>query len=508
MTDSGHGAIIDALRRGDLAQAETICEAFLTAGGGAEGLYLMGAIQSMKGDKPAAARLIGRAAGLLPNRADIAYNHGVALRETGALADAAAEWRRALAIDDNHRDARANLALALDQLGDPGAAAAMYGQLLERRPDDRDALYNLGNLCQRAGETAMARSVYEHLVDRHPGFSLGWINFGMLLKRVGDWAGAERCYRRAIETDPGSAAAHFNLANLLLQRAQWREGFVEYEWRLALPGEARPFFPYPEWTGDEPAGTRVLLWGDQGFGDTIQFLRFADAVAARGHRAFAVVKTEIRDLVATAPGIEAAFGADDAIPEADAQVSLASLPHRLGLDRAGDLWRGVYLRPPVAVDVLDGPRLKVGLVWAGDPRHPNDAHRSARLDDLAPLFAVPNLSWFSLQLGPARDQLAASPWSERIVDLASHLIDFAATAAFVQRLDSVVTVDTSMAHLVGALGRPGMVMLPAVDCDWRWLDEGDATPWYPSLHLFRQSAPRDWPAVARLIAAALAAKAT
>ncbi len=127
----------------------------------------------------------------------------------------------------------------------------------------------------------------------------------MLLKRMRDWPGAERCYRRAIEVDAGSAAAHFNLSNLLLQRGRWSEGFVEYEWRLALPGEQRPFFPYPEWVGDEPTGTRVLLWGDQGYGDTIQFLRFAEAIAAREHRVLAVVKAGLRELVAAVPGIEA-----------------------------------------------------------------------------------------------------------------------------------------------------------------------------------------------------------
>jgi hypothetical protein len=221
-----------------------------------------------------------------------------------------------------------------------------------------------------------------------------------------------------------------------------------------------------------------------------------------------VVKAELRDLVAAAPGIEAAFGPGDAIPEADAQVSLASLPHHLGIDRAADFWRAPYLRAAVDAPRLDAPGLKVGIVWSGDPRHPNDVNRSARIEDLAPLFDVPQVAWFSLQLGVAREQLVASPWAARIIDLAPRLDSFTASAALVQQLDVVVTVDTSMAHLVGALGRPGLVMLPAVDCDWRWLDEGDASPWYPTLHLFRQSAPRDWQGIARLIAAALAAKAT
>jgi tetratricopeptide (TPR) repeat protein len=507
VSDSSHGPILEALRKGDVATAEALCDAFLRAGGGAEGVYLMGAIHSMKGDKAAAVRLLGRAATLLPKRPDIAYNHGVALRECGKLDAAADEWRRTLGLDPNHRDASANLALALDQLGDPAAAAKAYGRMLERWPDDRDALFNFGNLCQRAGETKGARALYEHLLAKHPAFVAGWVNLGMLGKREGRWAEAEQSYRKAIALDAGSAAAHFNLANLLLQRGRWREGFVEYEWRLRMPEAPRFAFPYPLWTGTETAGTRVLLWGDQGYGDAIQFLRFADALIGRGHRGFAVVKTELRGLAATAPGIEAAFGPGDELPEADVQIALASLPHQLGLAEAGQLVRPPYLRAPVEDPGIAKSGFSVGLVWAGDPRHPNDAHRSARLEDLASLFAVPSVDWFSLQLGPARDQLAASPWASQVTDLAPRLVDFSASAAAVERLDLVVTVDTSTAHLAGALGRPGFVLLPYVDCDWRWLDAGDATPWYPSLRLYRQAAVRDWGSVTDAVAAALAAAA-
>ena len=505
MADSQHGAILEALKRGDVVQAEAQCEAFLSAGGGAEGIYLMGAIQSLKGDKQSALRLIGRAATLLPNRADIAYNHGVTLRESGRIGDAAAEWKRAIALDPNHRDASANLALALDHSGDASAAVEAYRRLLDRWPDDRDGLYNFANLCQRAGQFDAARNLYSRLLDKHAGFAAGWINFGMLQKRQRDWAGSERSYRRAVEIDPGSAAAHFNLANLLLQQGQWREGWAEYEWRLSLPDETPPRIPLPKWTGSEPTGTRVLLWGDQGYGDAIQFLRFAGAVAARGHHAFVVVKPELRGLAATAPGIEAAFAPGDKIPEADTQAALASLPHLLGIDDVGKLWTGPYLRAEVSVPIAPRIGRHVGLVWAGDPRHPNDSHRSARLDDLAPLADVAGVTWHSLQLGPARDQLAASKWAAPIVDESPRLTDFAASAAFVSSLDLVVTVDTSMAHLVGSLGRPGIVMLPHVDCDWRWLAEGDSTPWYPTLRLVRQERPRDWTSVAGAIAAMLAA---
>jgi len=505
VVDSGHGAILDALRRGDIGAAETSCENYLRDGGGAEGIYLMGAVQSLKGDKAAALRLIGRAAELLPNRADIAYNHGVALRETGLVAESAAEWKRTIALDPKHRDAIANLALAFDQMGDAQAAFDRYRDLLELWPDDRDGLYNLANLCQRAMQFDAARPLYARLVDKHAGFVAGWINFGMLQKRQRDWEGAEASYRRAVALDPGSAAAHFNLANLLLQQQRWGEGWAEYEWRLRLPDQPPPRFPLPVWTGAEPTGTRVLLWGDQGYGDAIQFLRFAAAVAARGHRAFAVVKTELRDLAATAPGIEQAFGPADALPEADTQIALASLPRALAITDSGGLWSAPYFRAAAPAAGSSGAR-RIGLVWAGDPRHPNDAHRSVRLDELSPLLDVPDVAWHSLQLGPAREQIAASSWAGRIVDDAPRMNDFAATAAIVAELDSVLTVDTSMAHLVGAMGWPGIVMLPAIDCDWRWLPDGDRTPWYPTLTLVRQERPRDWNGVAGAVADLLTAK--
>jgi tetratricopeptide (TPR) repeat protein len=507
VADSGRGAVLEALRRGDTAAAEALCDGFLRDGGGAEGMYLMGAIQSLKGDKAAAARLIGRAAELLPRRSDIAYNHGVALREIGRIPDAAAEWKRAIAIDPANRDAAANLALALDQIGDAQGAVDQYRRLVERWPDDRDGLYNFANLCQRAGQFDAAAALYRRLTEKHASFVPGWINFGMLRKRSRDWAGAEDCYRRAIALDPGSAAAHFNLSNLLLQQERWREGWEAYEWRLRLPDQPPPRFPQPGWTGTEPAGTRVLLWGDQGYGDAIQFLRFAAQVAERGHRAIAVVKTELKSLAATIPGVDAAYGPGDDLPEVDAQIALASLPRALGIE-SRLLWHAPYIAAPGAAPrATTSPRSRVGLVWAGDPRHPNDAQRSASLDALKPLLEIDGIDWHGLQLGPARDQIAMSPWSGRMVDESPRMTDFAATAAIVASLDLVLTVDTSVAHLVGAMGKDGIVMLPFVDCDWRWLTDGERTPWYPTLTLVRQPAAQDWKAVTARVADLLAAKA-
>ncbi len=183
----------------------------------------MGAIQSMKGDKRAAARLIGRAATLLPERADIAYNHGVALREIGDIAAAAAEWRRTLTIEPGHRDALGNLALALDQLGDMVGAVDVYGQLLERRPDDREALYQLRQSLptRRRNRRRRSRST-SAFSSSFPASPPAGSTTACSLKGIRDWGGAEKCYRRAIAADAGSAVAHFNLSNLLLTAARWQ----------------------------------------------------------------------------------------------------------------------------------------------------------------------------------------------------------------------------------------------------------------------------------------------
>ncbi len=509
MPSSQHKAILEALERGDVDRAEPLCEAFVASGGGGEGLYLLGVVRSLKGDNAAAARLLDRAAELLPERPDIAYNRGVMLRAAGKLAEAAAEWRRAARLDPDHRDALGNLAHASEDLGAPAEAEALYRRILEHWPDDRTALFNFGNLCQRAGRPAEALDLYRRLVQAHPGFVGGWINLGMLLRRERQFDAAETVFRQAISVDPGSAGAHFNLATLLLGQGRWREGFAEYEWRLVLPEAAKPEWRRDPWTGTEPAGTRVILWGDQGYGDSIQFLRHVGAVAARGHRPILVVKREMLALAATAPGVESVHAPTDHIPAAEVHLALASLPHRLGLADAAELWTGAYLRADAPAPAELGPRTggekRAGIVWAGDPRHPNDAWRSAGLESLAPLFALPGWRWFSLQKGEAAEALARSPWAGAIADLAPALGDFSASAAALRELDALVTVDTAMAHLAGALGLPACVLLPRVDCDWRWMEEGERTPWYPTLRLFRQTSAGDWTEVAARIAAHLAA---
>ncbi len=501
--------IAEAIGRGDFAAAESGCEALIKIGDIGEGTHLQGVLRLAQGDPRAALSLLQRAHALSPDRGDIAYNHGVALRAAGRLADAVAAWQQATRLAPDHVGAWRNLALAVAETRGPDAGLDIYRQALAHHPDDRELLYNYGNLCSRCGDVENASLAHARLVDAHPNFALGWINAGMTFKAAGAFAQAESCYRKAIAlNDPASVAlAHFNLANLLLLQGRWREGFAEYEWRLHLPGALAPPWPAPAWTGNHPAGSRLLLWNDQGIGDAIQHLRFTVPLAERGYRLFVLVQDQLKSLAASAAGVEAAFGPRDVPQAVDAHVPLCSLPHVLGM-APGQSWKGPYLRAaqksglPV-VDHGGKPCSRVGLVWAGNPTHANDANRSMRLADLTALFGLPGVTWFSLQLGRGSAELAASSWAGQIHDLSPMLADFSATAAFLTELDLLISVDTAAAHLAGALGRPVWIALPAIGSDWRWGMIGVTTPWYPSARLFRQKRACEWTATVAEMTAAL-----
>ena len=502
--------IAAAIGRGDFVAASAGCETMMQSGESGDGLHLQGILRLAQGDREAAVALLQRAHALCPERADIAYDHGVALVTAGRVVDAVTAWRVAVALSADHVAAWRNLALAVGRSAGDDAAAEIYRQALEHHPQDRELLYNYGNLCFRRGDLAAAAAMQARVLAVHPAFAAGWINAGMTHKAAGRFDAAEDCYRRAIALgDPTNLAlAHFNLANLLLQQGRWAEGFLEYEWRRRLPNALAPPWPAPPWTAARPPGGSVLVWNDQGVGDAIQFLRFTARLAERGDRVVVLVQESLKALAASAPGVAAAFGPGDMPHPVDAQAPLCSLPHLLAAAPAAS-GSGPYLhacRPVPLPDraVATGPR--VGLVWAGNPTHANDANRSMRLADLAPLLALPEPAWFSLQLGSGPAELAASPWAGRLRDLSPLLTDFAATAAVLSQLDLLICVDTAAAHLAGALARPVWILLPAVGTDWRWATAGTSTAWYPSARLFRQRQAGAWAPVVAEIAALLAAK--
>ena len=319
---------------------------------------------------------------------------------------------------------------------------------------------------------------------------------------------SESCYRQAIATaNPADRPlAHFNLANLLLQQGKWQEGFAAYQWRLQLPGSIGSPWGLAEWKATLQTGSRILIWNDQGQGDAIMFLRFARLFAQRGYRLFAFVQNALKELAATAPGIEAAFCPLDAPQDLDASLPLCSLPYALGLASV-NVWQGPYVSAPQDSVFPFGERplkrKRVGIVWAGNAKHINDVNRSVDLAHFAPLFELPGIEWYSLQVGSRISELASSPYRERVRDLSPHLVDFSATASVVKELDLLISINSAPAHLAGALGKPVWTLLPAIDTDWRWQTGGDTTFWYPTMRLFRQTQAGNWGAVFTAMANAL-----
>jgi tetratricopeptide (TPR) repeat protein len=492
MPGSPRPPIIDAIAAGDFARAESLCRQLAAAGDSGEAAYLLAVLRHAEGRVDAALALFGDAVGMLPSRADVACNHAAVLRQAGRLDAAIAEWRRTLALAPDHPDALYNLARALTDTGALAEAAELYAVLLRRQPGHRDAAFNRGNVLYRLGEFEQAAEALAEVTAGHPAFAAGWVNRGMAVLALGRRAEAEALYRTALTVDPGSVDGHWNLAVLLLADGRWHEGLAEFEWRLALPEAPKPGWPRPRWRGGDPAGLRILLWNDQGRGDAIQFLRYAPALAAGGARVFACVQRDLKALAATVPGLEAAFAFDDPLPDFDAHAPLLSLPLLLGHDGPARGWFGPYIAAePEGRTPRSAARPAVGLVWAGNPGHANDANRSMALAELAPLLDIDGIDWVSLQAGTAARQLDGSPWAGRARDLSPLLTDFAVTAGMVRGLDLVITVDTAVAHLAGAMDKPAWLMLPAVGTDWRWGREGMSTPWYPSLRLFRQAEAHD-----------------
>lgn len=441
-----------------------------------------------------------------PSFVDAHNNLGNALGALGRWDEAIASFREALELKPDFADALSNLGNALKVRGDPDEAIACYRRAIALKPDYVEAHYNLANILRDQGQPDAAVECFTKAIALRPDFVDVYVNLGGLLADQKMLDPAIACYDRAVVLAPQLADGHFNRAIALLAKGDLAAGWREYEWRWQMPEMAAvcPRYDQPRWHGEPAAGRTILIHAEQGFGDTLQFCRYAPLVAARGLRVIMSVPTALVRLLHSLPGVDQVIAEGTEPPAFDLHCPMLSLPLALQTTLPTIPCSVPYLRADPGQAAIWGQRLaalpgerrrRVGLVWAGSARNHApalaavDRRRSLSPEQLAPLFGMPGLQMFSLQkFGPA------APQAYKLIDVMAEMEDFADTAALIENLDLIISVDTAVAHLAAALGRP-VWLLDRFDSCWRWLTDRRDSPWYPTLKLYRQPRPGDWDAV-------------
>jgi tetratricopeptide (TPR) repeat protein len=448
---------------------------------------------------------------LKPESADIHRNLGTALYEKGRLDEAIAAHRQAIRLKPDYADAYNNLGLALTGKGKLEEAIACYRQAIRLKADFAEAYNNLGNALRNKEQLDEAITAYRQAIRLKPDFAEAHSNL-CLLAEMGQLDEAIAACRRAIVINPNFPEAHKNLSLILLVRGDFQQGWEEYEWRWKCKDFPPPRnFAQPQWDGCPLEGRTILLHTEQGLGDAIQFIRYLPLVEQRGGKIIIECQAVLQRLFQTMAGGCQVVVRGQPLSAFDLHCALLSLP-RVFRTNLADIPNIV---PYLHADAGDAgrwqhrlaehsPFAKVGLGWAGNPRYDNDRNRSIKLARLAPLGQIPGARFFSLQKGEAAAEAKTPPAGMELIDWTQELEDFADTAGLIENLDLVVTVDTAVAHLAGAMGKPTWVLLP-FSPDWRWLLDREDSPWYPTMRLFRQPTRGAWGPVLQNIAAALKA---
>ncbi len=457
----------------------------------------------------------------LPEDAQARAAYAGLLASQGRTSQAIDNYRRALEINPGFAEAASNLALALAKSEEFEEAEEWLQRALALNPDMLAARLNLGAVQQELGKLEESAESFEQAVRHSPDSAVARFNLANGYARLFRMDEAVENYRAAIAVDPEFVDPHWNLSHALLLQGQFEEGWEKYEYRWRIPSAEKPEASGRLWSGEDLRGKRLFLWSEQGYGDTLQFIRYASLAARRGARVTVHARAPLTRILQSVKGIERIGLRGDPVPDYDYQCPLMSLPG--AFETAGDTipWEGPYLRAdPEEVAVWGArlsrfnrnARLRVGLVWSSGIRAYNrevfhaGITRSITLGQLNPLARVRGVQFVSLQVGPQAGEAATPPHGMRLVDWTGELRDFADTAALIEALDLVITVDTAVMHLAGALGKPVWALLKYHGC-WRWLRGRQDSPWYPGLRLFRQTEPESWSDPIRSAAEALAARA-
>jgi Flp pilus assembly protein TadD len=456
--------------------------------------YRLGLLAVRDGDFDAAVALLRQAAEANPLDAGIRRNLVRALLACGRFVEILAEASRALAMAPDDAELYYALGTALNGVGRPARACAAFARAIEIKTDHAPSWLNFGNASIDMDDLESAEALYRTAIRLDPALPEAHASLGYLLTRLGRLDDAIRSCETAISLRPDFARAHMNLATAVLLGGDLMRGFAEYEWRKRDDRYRRDFAPAdtPVWDGSDPRGRTILVRAEQGLGDTIQCARYLRLIREAGGMPILVCSPSLVPLIASMDGVRA-VPAGGPLPTHDAHIDLMSLPAAFGTTLDSIPFAEGYLSAdPARIRAWNArlpPGRKAGVVLAGNPTHPDDRRRSIPPEVAGRLPEIPGLSFINIAHGPAAGRLG-------LPDLTQWMTDYAETAALVANLDLVVTVDTSIAHLAGALGRPALVLLPFAP-DWRWMLERCDSPWYRSLRLFRQPEPGDWGSVLR-----------
>lgn len=475
----------------------------------------LGNVRAAQGRLQDALRCYERALELKPDFPDALLNLANARSRTGQAAEALALLDAALRLDPGLAEAHSSLGSVLRELGRGQEAEASCRAAIALKPELAQAHCNLGTVLEDAGRSEEAIASYRRALEMQPDLAAARASLGNALMSVGELAEAGEQLREALRLDPGLERARFALANWLLMRGDYEDGLPLYEARFAEGGlsgmyeglrrRMAAFRDLPQWRGEAARGRTLLAWTEQGLGDSLMMLRYLPLLKERGFaKVIVYCDGELERLVRGLPRIDEVItrASPPPLARADLHCPVMSLLLAFGT-RLDTIPRQVpYLFPPEALQrdwagrLPQGPA-RVGLVWAGGARYPRNPQRSLRFAQYAPLLAIGGVRFVSLQQGDAAAQLAGS--GADVIDWMGECRDLADTAALIASLDLVITVDTAMAHLAGALGK-AVWMLNRFESEWRWLFEGERSPWYPTMRVYRQPAPGQWDDVVARVA--------
>jgi tetratricopeptide (TPR) repeat protein len=501
------------LRQGQLDRAEDCFQKALhCAPADVDALNNRGVVLRERGRLDEADTCFHQALRLKPDHAGAHNNLGRVCEDRGRLAEAAARFRLALCYDPDNAALHNNLANVLTTLGKPDESLPHYRQAVRLQPVEPVFHNNLANTLTLLGKPDEAEACCRQALRLRPDYADAFHNLAITLAAQGDFEQALAQNAEALRLQPENPGARNCRALWWLQQGDFERGWPEYEWRWKIRGVSARSFRQPTWDGSSLAGRTILLYAEQALGDTLQFIRYAPLVKERGATVILECQTPLARLLAGSPGIDQLVPRGSPLPEFDVQAALLSLPGILRTTFATMPANVPYVFPDAGLverwrsELSGDASFKIGIAWQGSTTFAGDRMRSLPLRHFAPLANVEGVRLFSLQKGPAREQIKDVARHFSVVDLGARLDEtagaFMDTAAVMKSLDLVVTSDTSIAHLAGALGVPVWVAL-SVGPDWRWLRDRADCPWYPTMRLFRQPRLHDWETVFENMAAEL-----